>query len=177
MKKYYKVVYPGKDGVLTSHKYDFKYKPNVWHKKSETATGNSFFVFTTVEEAKTFNRQFGCCKGEIWECKVRNPRTYDKELGYIHGYKQNAVFASSVMLTKKYVETPLVSGMIFRMTGTKDYYVFDKDECELKSVASSDFLVSYISTGYTTVEELVDDCNLVYCPNAKLKLTFGKSKK
>lgn len=172
---YYKAVYNSYEG-LKSHRNNFIYTPKKWHHKKETAYGNSFFVFTTLAETQSFINSFGNSNYEIWECKVKNPHKYDDELGYIDNYKNNAVFADSVMLTKRYVEheqTYLEDGMVFRIKGKSQYLQYDAEDQILKHLSSNKYLEEYdYGVVYSdTVEELEDECDVVYCPKAKVKLT------
>lgn len=174
-KKYYKVVEITTDGKMEACANSFKYTPQKWHNKSETDRGNPFFVFTTLEEANNYMRDYR----QLWECEVVNPHTNDIVLGNITDYKNNAVFCDSVKLIqringdgKSYEFIPLKDGMVFRVKRTKTLLMYSKGRNKLVYAGGKYHGEVYDEdVSCNDVTMLCTDHYLVYLPGTKVKTT------
>ena len=168
--KYYKVV-SNINGKLLSLKHGFLYTPKKWHHRHETEKKTSFFVFTTFDAAENFRDGY-MSRGEIWECKVIDPSEKDNVLGSISNFKSNAVFCTSVMLTKcvDKAKLQLQEGMIFRIKRTKKYVQYNGWQSSFNILGGPKHGEQYQYTNEDTVEGATSRYNLVYCPTAKVKI-------
>lgn len=159
------------NGKLCSLKHGFVYTPKKWHHRHQTENKTSFFVFTTLDEAESFRDGY-MPKGEIWECKVIDPSEKDNVLGRISNFKSNAAFCTSVMLTKciNKGKIPLQDGMIFRIKRTKKYVQYDDWQSSFNIIGGPKHGEQYRYTNEDTVEDAATRYDLVYCPNAKVKI-------
>lgn len=157
----------------------FQYKVGKWHDCKETENKTPFFVFTNFDAATTFLHAH-VNQGYVYKCEIQGEKTFDKNLGRINDYKDNAVFADKVKLVQRICTDErihLAVGMVFRIKNTKRY-VQVNDNMDLVHLGGKNH-GNYYNVAYHNdfTVDLEQRHKLTYCPKAKVTVTVTVPKR